>query len=173
MKGLKLAVAILALGTIAISPKADARSLFNTQSIFKSEVIAQVTNSEKENTTDAKTYLERGYKRIENKDYKGAVEDFNQLLKIEPNNAYAYVGRGLASFLLEQYQVAKMDFDKAVEINPDIAYAYYFRGFANYALKDRQGAIADLRKASTLFKKERNQDFAQKADTAIKNIEAS
>ncbi|MDF5727458.1 MAG: tetratricopeptide repeat protein [Rhizonema sp. PD38] len=117
--------------------------------------------------------MERGYKRIEKKDYKGAIEDFNQVFKIEPNNAYAYVGRGLASFSLEQYQVAKMDFDKAVEINPDIAYAYYFRGFANYALKDRQGAIADLRKASMLFKKERNQDFAQKADTAIKNIEAS
>ncbi len=57
MKGLKLAVAILAFGTIAISPKADAKSLFNTQQIFKSQVIAQVPNSEKENTNDAKTYL--------------------------------------------------------------------------------------------------------------------
>ena len=173
MKGLKLAVAILALATIAISPKADARSLLNTRQILRAQVIAQVTNTEKENTNDVKTYLERGYKRIEKDDYKGAIEDFNQVLKIDSNNAYAYVGRGIASFVLKQYQVAKTDFDKAVEINPDIAYAHYFRGFANYALKDRQGAIADLRKAYTLFKKEGNQDLAQKADTAIKNIEAS
>ena len=77
MKGLKLAVAILAFGTIAISPKADAKSLFNTQQIFKPQVIVQVPNSEKENTNDAKTYLERGFKRIEKEDSKGAIEDFN------------------------------------------------------------------------------------------------
>jgi hypothetical protein len=31
MRGLKLAVAILALGTIAISPNAEAKSLFNSR----------------------------------------------------------------------------------------------------------------------------------------------
>ena len=173
MKGLKLAVAILALGTIVISPKADAKSLFNAQQIFKSQVIAQVPNSEKETTNDANTYLERGFKRIEKDDYKGAIEDFNQVLKIEPNNAYGYVGRGLASFSLEQYQAAKTDFDKAIEITPDIAYAYYFRGLTSYILKDKPSAIADLRKASTLFKKEGKQDLAQKADTIIQKIQES
>ncbi|MBD2771954.1 tetratricopeptide repeat protein [Iningainema tapete] len=173
MKGLKLAVAILALGTIAISPKADARNLFNTQQILTAQIIAQVSKSENKNTNDTNTYLERGLKRIDEEDYKGAIEDFNQVLKIEPNNAYAYVGRGLANFALEQYQAAKKDFDKALEITPNIAYAHYFRGITNYVLKDKPGAIADLRKASTLFKKEGNQEFAQKADSAIQKIQES
>jgi tetratricopeptide (TPR) repeat protein len=169
MKGLKLAVAILALGTIAISPKADAKSLFNAQQVS----IAQIPNSEKETTNDANTYLEQGFKRIEKDDYKGAIEVFNRLLKIEPNNAYAYFGRGLANFSLDQYQVAKTDFDKAIEITPDIAYAYYFRGLTSYFLKDKPSAIADLRKASTLFKKEGKQDLAQKTDSAIQKIQES
>jgi tetratricopeptide (TPR) repeat protein len=169
MKGLKLAVAILALGTIAISPKADAKSLFNAQQVS----IAQVPNSEKETTNDANTYLEQGFKRIEKDDYKGAIEVFNRLLKIEPNNAYAYFGRGLANFSLDQYQVAKTDFDKTIEITPDIAYAYYFRGLTSYFLKDKPSAIADLRKASTLFKKEGKQDLAQKTDSAIQKIQES
>ncbi|MBR8835335.1 MAG: tetratricopeptide repeat protein [Stigonema ocellatum SAG 48.90 = DSM 106950] len=173
MKGLKLAVAILALGTIAISPKADAKSLVNTRQILTSQVTAQVPNSENEKTNDAKTYLERGLARIEKKNYRGAIEDFNQVLNREPNNAYAYVGRGLASFSLEQYQAAKTDFDKALEITPNIAYAHFFRGFTNYILKDKPGAIADLQKASTLFKKEGNQEFAQKADSAIQKIQES
>ncbi len=91
----------------------------------------------------------------------------------ETNNAYAYLGRGLASFSLEQYQAAKTDFDKALEITPNIAYAHYFRGCTNYVLKDKPGAIADLRKASTLFKKEGNQEFSQKADNAIQKIQES
>ena len=169
MKGLKLAVAILALGTIVISPKAEAKSLSNTQQTL----VAQVPNSENEKTNNANTYFERGFKRIKEDDYKGAIEDFNQVLKIEPNNAYAYVGRGLGSFLLEQYQAAKTDFDKAIEITPDIAYAHYFRGLTSYILKDKPSAIADLRKASTLFKKEGNQDLAQKADNVIQKIQES
>ena len=173
MKGLKLAVAILALGTIVISPKADAKSLFNVQQIPTSQVIAQVSNSENENRNDANTYLERGFKRIEKDDYKGAIEDFNQVLKVEPNNAYGYIGRGLASFFLEQYKVAKTDFDKAIEITPDIAYAHYFRGLTSYILKDKPSAIADLRKASTLFKKEGKQEFVQKADSFIQKIQES
>ena len=183
------------MGTIVISPKADAKSLFNPQQIPTSQVIAQVPNSENENRNDANTYLERGFKRIEKDDYKGAIEDFNQVLKIEPNNAYGYVGRGLASFFLEQYKVAKTDFDKAIEITPDIAYAHYFRGLTSYILKDKPSAlafaqrsegklavrgasptgegIADLRKASTLFKKEGKQEFVQKADSFIHKIQES
>ncbi len=173
MKGLKLAVVILALGTIAISPKAHAKSLSNTRQIFISQVTAPLPTLQDEKTNDAKAYLERGFERFDKKDYQGAIEYFNQVLKIEPNNAYAYVGRGVASFFLEEYQAAKADLDKALEITPDLAHAYYFRGFTNYLLKDKQGAIADLQKAAELYKKEGKPDLAQNANNAIQKIEAS
>ena len=74
---------------------------------------------------------------------------------------------------LPTYQGAKKDFDKALEITPNIAYAHFFRGFTLAMLEDKQGAIADLQKASTLFKEEGKDEFAQKADNAVKQIEAS
>jgi tetratricopeptide (TPR) repeat protein len=171
MKGLKLAVAAIALATLTLTPKAEAKSLFNNQQILASKVTAQLPDSNVKNNTE--DYLKRGIERLESKDYQGAISEFNKLLEIEPKNIYAYVGRGAAKMYLEQYQSAKSDFDKALEITPDISLAYYFRGITNYALQDKPGAIADLRKASTLFKQENKLDLAQKADSAIKEIEAS
>ncbi|WP_190233957.1 tetratricopeptide repeat protein [Nostoc sp. 'Peltigera membranacea cyanobiont' 213] len=121
MKGLKLAAAILVFGTLTCTPKSEAKSLSNTQ-----QFIAQVPDSETENPNDTETYFKRGFKRIESKDYRGAIEDFNQILKIEPKNAYAYVGRGLGNFGLDEYQAAKTDFDKAIEITPDIGLLFDF-----------------------------------------------
>ncbi len=143
--------------------------MFNTRQILTSEV----PNPQNKNTKDATTYLDRGFERLEKGDYQGAIEDFNQFLKIKPNNAYVYVGRGLARFSLEQYQAAKTDFDKALEITPDVAYAHFFRGLTNYMLKDKEGAIADLEIAAELFKKEGNQEFAKKANSAIQKIQES
>lgn len=168
MKDWKLAAAILVFGTLTFLPKAEAKSLFRNR-----QVIAQVTNSQTENKNDTETYFIRGFKRLESQDYRGAIEDFNQILKTEPKNAYAYVGRGLGNFGLEGYQAAKTDLDKALEISPDIAYAYYFRGLTNFILKDKQGAMADLQQALKLFKQEGNQEFAQKTTNVIERIQQS
>ncbi len=172
MKGLKLAVAILALATIAISPKANASRLSYRQT-FISQVTQQSPVSKKERTNSTDILFERGFKRIEKEDYQGAIQDFNEILKLDAKSTYAYLGRGVAYFFLDKYQAAKTDFDTALEITPDIAYAHYFRGLTSYVLKDKPSAIADLQKAGELFKKEGNQEFAQKVDSAIKNIEAS
>jgi tetratricopeptide (TPR) repeat protein len=173
VKKLKLAVAILTLGTLAIGSQAEAKNVFHSQQTQASQIIAQAPNSPPANNNNAANYLKRAIERFQGKDYSGAIDDFNQALKLEPKNTSAYVGRGAAKFLLEQFQAAKTDFDTALEITPDIAYAHYFRGFTNYALKDKAAAIADLRKASTLFQKEGNQELAQKADNAAKQIETN
>ncbi|MBD2354768.1 hypothetical protein H6G41_09015 [Tolypothrix sp. FACHB-123] len=171
MKGLKFAVAIIALATLTHTPKAEAKSLFNNQPILAAKLTAQVPNSNTEKNADA--YLQRGIERLEKEDYQGAIDEFNSLLQVEPNNIYAYVGRGAAKMYLKQYQSAKSDFDSALGITPNISLAYYFRGFTNYALQDKAAALADLRKASTLFKQENKLELAQKADNAIKEMEAS
>ena len=173
MKGLKLAVAILTLGTLAIASQAEAKNAFNSQQTQVSQITAQAPNSQPQNNSNAANYVQKGIERFQSKDYSGAIENFNQALKLEPKNPSAYVGRGAAKMLLERFPDAKKDFDAALAIAPDIAYAHYFRGFTNFALKDKPAAIADLRKASTLFQKEGNQDLAQKADSAAKQMEAN
>ncbi|MBD2205886.1 hypothetical protein H6G33_27295 [Calothrix sp. FACHB-1219] len=168
MKVLKFAVAVIALATLTQAPKAEATSLFNNSQTAAAKFIAQVPA---ENNAEAS--LKRGIERLDKEDYQGAATEFSNVLKIEPNNIYAYVGRGAARMYLNEYQLAKSDFDSALKITPDISLAYYFRGFTNLALKDKAGALADLRQASTLFKQENKLDLAQKADNAIKEIEAS
>ncbi|WP_427157362.1 tetratricopeptide repeat protein [Aliinostoc sp. HNIBRCY26] len=167
MNSLKLAATIIVCTTLAFTPKAEAKNLFNHQQIPTSQVTAQSTESE------VYANLQRGIDLLEGKNYQAAIEKFTQVLEVDPNNIYAYVGRGAAKIYIEQYQAANTDFDAALAINPNIALAYYFRGISNYYLRDKTAAIADFRQASALFKKEGKLDLAQKADSAIKEIEAS
>ena len=167
MKVWKLAASILVLGTIVISPKANAQNLLTPQQL------SPLQNSSSPSYKSVKTYFIQGFKQIESGDYRGAIANFNQVLNIDPNNAYAYIGRGFSRFSLGSYRGAKKDFDKALEITPDIAYAHFFRGFTLVMLEDKQGGIADLKQASILFKQEGDDELSQKADNAVKQIEAS
>lgn len=167
MKVWKLAASILVLGTIVISPKA------NAQNLLKPQQLTPLQNSVNSNSQDVDTYFIQGFKKVESGDYRGAIANFNQILDIDPNNAYAYIGRGFSRFSLGSYRGAKKDFDQALEITPDIAYAHFFRGLTLVMLEDKQGGIADLKQASILFKQEGEDELSQKADNAVKQIEAS
>lgn len=166
MKVWKLAASILVLGTVVISPKANAQNLLNPQQL------SPLQNLVTPNSKDVDTYLTKGVKKLESKDFRGAIGDFNKIIEIDPNNSYAYLGRGLSRLGLASYQGAKKDFDKALEITPNMAYAHFFRGLTLVILDDRQGAIADLEKASTLFKEEGEDEFAQTADSAVTYIKS-
>ena len=60
--------------------------------------------------------------------YKGAIQDFNKVIKINPKNGGAYYCRGMAKAELKDYRGAMQDYNKAIEINPEDADAYCFRG---------------------------------------------
>ncbi len=47
---------------------------------------------------------------MESKNYLGVIADFNQVLKIEPNNIYVYICGGVEIFNLPTYQPVKTDF---------------------------------------------------------------
>ncbi len=82
-----------------------------------------------------------------NKDYTGAIDDFNKALEIKPMIADAYYNRGRAKYNLKDYQGAIFDYDTAIEINPNYAEAYNNRGGAKRDLGKFQDAIRDLNKA--------------------------
>ena len=106
-------------------------------------------------TMSVEQYYNRGEKRLDSKDYYGAIQDFNQAIRIKPDYELAYFYRAWSKYESQEYSGAVRDYSRYIELNPDNAYAYNNRGNAKKNLKDYYGAIADYNKAIEL-----NPDFA-------------
>ncbi len=88
-------------------------------------------------------YFNRAIVRKDLGDKQGAIDDYNQAIKINPNLADAYYNRGLVRSELGDKQGEIDDYNQAIKINPNYAQAYYNRGNARFVLGDKQGAIDD------------------------------
>ncbi|MDM9580682.1 tetratricopeptide repeat protein [Nostoc sp. GT001] len=101
-----------------------------------------------------KTLYQEGVNKYELGNYEGAVEDFNQAIKLDPQNALAYNRRGDAYYRLGDYEQAQADSSQAIVLNPQDANAYFDRGFAFSALGKYKEAIADYTQAIKLNSKD-------------------
>ena len=99
----------------------------------------------------AEEYLDRAQDKIELKDYRGAIDDYNKAIELNPNYANAYKERGFAKSMLADYRGAMADCNKAIELNPNDADAYMNRGAAKSMLGDYKGLMADFNKASEAY----------------------
>jgi tetratricopeptide (TPR) repeat protein len=97
-----------------------------------------------------KQLYQEGVNKYDAGNYEGAVEDFNQVIELDPQNALAYNRRGDAYYRLGDYEQAKADSSQAILLNPQDANAYYDRGFAFYELGKYKEAIADYNQAIKL-----------------------
>jgi tetratricopeptide (TPR) repeat protein len=93
---------------------------------------------------DAEYYYDLGMEKHELEDYQGAIDDFTQSIRLDPDYAIAYYWRAAAKDALEDYQGAIDDFTQSIRLDPDYAIAYYWRAAAKDALEDYQGAIDDF-----------------------------
>ncbi len=89
-------------------------------------------------------YAEAGKEKLRNRDYAGAIADFNQGLKFNPNSPDAYTGRGYAYYAQQKYREAIGDATQAIQSNPQLAAAYLVRGAAYARQGSHRQAIADF-----------------------------
>lgn len=94
-------------------------------------------------TQNPEEFLKQGLYKAQEGDYRGAIADFNQVLRINPNSALAYHNRGVARFKLEETQASIRDFTQAIRLDTNYIEAYVGRGNAYRKLRDLQGAIID------------------------------
>ncbi len=97
--------------------------------------------------------FQEGITKYNQGNYKQAVDNLTQVIKLEPKNALAYNRRGDAFYRLGDYQKSQADSSQAIALNPQDANAYYDRGFSAYELGKYKEAIADCTQAIKLDSK--------------------
>ncbi|MFN7660330.1 MAG: tetratricopeptide repeat protein, partial [Dolichospermum sp.] len=122
---------ILLFGTILHTPKVSGKNLANISDFrIKSSLLAQVDKKE------AIIYFHRGINRHTSGDIKGAIEEYNQALKLRPDFAEVYYKRGISRYKLGDLKGANLDYNQAIRLNPNYAGVYNHRGFTRHDLGD-------------------------------------
>ena len=119
----------------------------HTDTIYN-DLIGFIANEKNYETASVLFY--QGFASDSKGKYKEAIDYYDRVIELNPNNARAYNNRGVAKNELRQYQEAIADCDKAIELNPGFAEAYSNRGNAKNFLGLHQEAIADYDKTIEL-----------------------
>jgi tetratricopeptide (TPR) repeat protein len=98
----------------------------------------------------ADEFLRQGTQKLDRQDYRGAIADFTQAIKVDPNNALAYTARGISRLRIKDDRGAIEDFTEAVRLNPNDALAYTVRGEAYSNLEQHATALEDYNRAISL-----------------------
>jgi serine/threonine protein kinase len=126
----------------------------STSSSKPPSVIPTTTSSpSQKETVSSKTatdFFNDGYKKYDEKNFQGAITDYNEAIRLKPDDALAYYNRGTAKSALGDKQGAIADYNEAIRLKPDDALAYYNRGLAKFKSGDKQGEIADYNEAIRL-----------------------
>ena len=121
-------------------------------------------------SSNAEAYNNRGLAKYELGDKKGAIADYNEAIRLNPNFAEAYNNRGLAKSDLGDKKGEIADYNEAIRLNPTFALAYNNRGVAKSELGDKQGAIADFRESARLFQQQGNAADYEDAQNRIRKL---
>jgi tetratricopeptide (TPR) repeat protein len=89
-------------------------------------------------------YRGRGFAWLGKKKLAQAIDDFNEAIRIEPEDPRSYYGRGYAWSAKKEYEKARIDFDDAIRLDALFSSAYVGRGHAWNSQKEYDKAIADF-----------------------------
>ena len=73
---------------------------------------------------DAPAFLDRGRKRLDAGDLDGALRDFDEAVRLKPDDPFALGCRATARHHLDDLAGAVEDFDRAIAADPDMAWLY-------------------------------------------------
>jgi len=99
----------------------------------------------------ARTYVNRGVLQMRQRDFDGAVSDFDAASRIDPNLGEAFVNRGAAYVGAKRFGEGLTQIDQGLALGvKDPEKAYYNRAVANENLGDLTAAYRDFSKAAAL-----------------------
>ena len=94
----------------------------------------------------------RGLELYKLEDYEGAVRNFDEAIKLIPDNPLYYSNLGNAYFQMGEKQKGIENYDKAIKLDPGSAEKYYsWRGFQLYSQEDNEETIAEINRDPAKF----------------------
>ena len=99
---------------------------------------------------DVKTLVDKGVAAMEAGKFDQALKDFNDAVKLKPNDAKLYDYRGMVYRCKNMNTKALEDFDKAMKLDPKFALPYRNRAMLYSDLGKFDKCLADLNKAKSL-----------------------
>ncbi len=89
-------------------------------------------------------FLERGIVLVTHKRaYERAIEDFDKVLVLEPDNVLALIRRGQAFSQLGQTARGLVDLDRAIALSPNSSETYFYRGLIHGRRNETEAALSD------------------------------
>lgn len=108
--------------------------------------VRQIVNA----AAKARKLFERGYAKEQSGQYRQALIDYTEAIRIDPSYIIAYAQRGCTFQSINDESIAKQDFQVVIGLQPHTSDDYIGRGIAKCGLGDNQGAINDFNEALSL-----------------------
>jgi protein O-mannosyl-transferase len=148
----KPALQRLAIGSFAAILMVFALQTWQQIDVWKSSetLFTDILEKNPDNPNDYTIYWYRGNYRLTTNDGRGALEDFNMAINVNPKYEDAYYNRGRLYEGWGNRTEAIADYNKVIELNPKSADAFNNRGWVKFESGDSAGARQDFIRAVTL-----------------------
>ena len=114
-KLLVIGFTLLTMLNTSLLPFNNAKDLFG----FSLQADAQTTDR----NVDSKLFIEGARKKYQQGNYKGALSDCNEAIRLSPNYANAYNCRGNVRSKLGDNRGSLSDYNEAIRLDPNYAFA--------------------------------------------------
>jgi len=128
----------------ALETAVDSEPDADTSEDIAAVVTEVVDVVEPERQPEPSEFIGEGVRLAAIGEHEGAIENFDEAIQLDAEQAFVYKQRGTSYQALGQYEAAIGDYDEAIRLNAEDLNAYFKRGESYHALQNYEAAIADF-----------------------------